>query len=248
MGTPWALPAAVIAAIGTGLLMSSSSGSVQPASIVQINGRDVLVRRGSSSRILLYFHGHDTKITTIAKNVIPVWEKSYAGTIVVPQLGPKSQPGDLGLKGGYPTLLGKLGFNASNPVDVVAHSGGGSAAAALLDRGEVRVSNVGLLDALYGGFVSFSDFAKADASRHFANVFGPSTKDNSLALARVLTDELGDRAVLSLAEADLPISAWRDLLSHKASSIGPAELLAHPEMHGAVPVKYGGLVLEAFVR
>ena len=190
----------------------------------------------------MYFHGHDAKIETAGRTLVPLWARSYEWTIVAPQLGPLSEPGDLSKSGGLKTMLAELGLLSGSPVvDTLAHSGGFKALAPAINSGGLPISNVGLLDALYGEGDTFFRFSTAAPSRHFANIFGPSTSDQSLALAKRLAAALPPgEAVLALDE--MPLKDWRAALSHKAATI--RSRVAHQN----VPAAYGGIVLEAFVR
>jgi len=254
----WLLPA-IAAGVGLGfatLLGSRSSAAASaprtpptplPASthIETINGRSVLLHfpdGADGTRIVLYFHGNGAKIAELQTSLIPALGKAKRpAIIVIPQLEAHGDPGTLGNLGAIKALLIAAlptGVDLSKArIDILAHSGGYLAAAATLNRGELVIRAVGLLDALYGHADTFGAFAIKPTTEHFANVYGPSTAAQSLALSGFLATALGDRAVLDIIGSEERIESD---LSHHAATIRTVT------PHGAVPVKYGAAMLNAF--
>jgi hypothetical protein len=185
---------------------------------------------------------------------------------------PTGEPGRLAMPGGLRDLLrelfaGPLGAALGCALDVdaldrailVAHSGGYQAAAAALDLGDVpRVTEVDLLDALYGGDDSFLRWLSSEAARFDARTSGSlrfvdlytccgGTADRSRAMAERSRDVLA-RAGLSRAfsdagltdgavvfkevtepHGDLPRTYLRDLVL----AAGFAPLAVEPPSHGS---------------
>jgi hypothetical protein len=112
-----------------------------------------------------------------------------------------ADPGQMAVDGGFQALLGellgKLGDVGSYTLDdvgnviVASHSGGYKAAAGIANHGGVYVSEVWLLDSLYGETDQFDTWVKSDlesisaAVRRFAVVYtgGGGTLANSQAMA-----------------------------------------------------------------
>lgn len=225
---------------GAGSVKGSSKPTSLPAGIHVLvwNGRKVLVSvpaGRATGRVVVFFHGNGASVTELAKEVVPILSKAVKKppVIVVPQLGPKGEPGDL--SGGLRPLLDALGLPLG-AVDVLAHSGGYLAAQAVLMRGDVTVRSVGLLDALYGGSDTFEQFILGASARHLANVYGPTTEAMSLNLGRRLVMELGSAAVLD-PSGTTPVGA---MLVKRASTF-PSKVF-----HGAVPATYGPAMIDAF--
>jgi hypothetical protein len=143
---------------------------------------------------------------------------------------PTGEPGRLAMPGGLRDLLRELfsgplaaalgcalDVDALDRAIVVAHSGGYQAAAAALDLGDVpRITEVDLLDALYGGDDSFLRWLSSEAARFDARSSGSlrfvdlytccgGTADRSRAMAERSRDVLA-RAGLSRAFSDAGIT------------------------------------------
>jgi hypothetical protein len=96
------------------------------------------------------------------------------------------EPGQLAMPGGARSLLRELfaerlaaplgctlGPDALDRIVVVAHSGGYQAAASVLEAGDLpRISEVDMLDALYGGHDIFARWIADDATRFASRVSG----------------------------------------------------------------------------
>ncbi len=178
---------------------------------------------------------------------------------------PTGEPGKLAMPGGLRDLLrelfsvhlaGPLGcaidVDALDRVVVVAHSGGYQAAAGALGLGDVpRVTEVDLLDALYGADDVFLRWIQSQAPRFDPRVADPlrfvdlytccgGTADGSLALAQRVSD--------SLAPAGLSGALFRDDVGEPVG----ASALAHgvvfqrvSEAHGDLPRAYLGELVQA---
>ena len=244
-------PLVLLAAAAVGVVALSAAGGARASTpqgtpplalgagihIVTWNGRKVLVSvpARTTGRVVVFFHGNGASVTELAKEVVPILAKTAKKppVIVVPQLGPKGEPGDL--SAGLRPLLDALGLPSGN-VDLLAHSGGYLAAQAVLTRGDVPVRLVGLLDALYGGADTFEKFIVGASARHLANVYGPTTEAQSLDLGRRLAVKLGSAAALDPA-GTVPVEA---MLTKRASTF-PSKVF-----HGAVPATYGPAMIDAF--
>ncbi len=147
------------------------------------------------------------------------------------------------LEGALSRRLGtRLAAGDLGSVTLVAHSAGYQTALAILDRGEVPVTNVVLLDALYSGTERFVAWlaapARADApSRHLVSVHTRlrSTSRQSALLARLARARLGRAAV-----ATPPIAALR-----RAVSTHAAVVTETPFGHGEVPARHLSEILGA---
>jgi hypothetical protein len=148
---------------------------------------------------------------------------------------PTGEPGKLAMPAGFRDLLrelftehlaGPLGrelaVDSLDRVVVVAHSGGYQAAASALALGDVpRITEVDLLDALYGADEVFSGWIQSQALRFDPRVNDPlrfvdlytccgGTSDGSRALASRVHDTLASAGVdgaLSDDDGDAPIDA-----------------------------------------
>jgi hypothetical protein len=173
---------------------------------------------------------------------------------------PTGEPGKLAMPGGLRDLLrelfteplaGPLGctldIDALDRVVLVAHSGGYQAAASALALGDVaRVTEVDLLDALYGADDVFAGWIGAQAPRFDPRVSDPlrfvdlytccgGTMDGSRALAR--------RAAEALTRAGVPEALADDDLEAPVE----ASALAHGVVFKRVPGPHGELP-RAFLR
>jgi len=233
-----AVPVVVaIAALGA-LALFSGSASAAPR-------RRVLVRRppplpplpdGSAAPdldpVVVYLHGFGVHV----ENLGPLLDKLTEGnraTVVVPQLGPKSEVGDLDL----PSLLQEHNLPDHN-VALLAHSGGYSAAASLLQSSTIPIRAVALFDALYGRTALFEAFAKTPGKRFF-DIYGSSTAP--------LSNLLGQR-LLAWAKGQGQTDVAFD-----PNGTGPVNTLLASRVaifwtkaaHAAVPGVYGGAVVRA---
>lgn len=207
--------------------------------IVVVNGRKVLVHvpKGGSkrTRIVLYFHGFGQTVEGLQALMVAFDRAKTPAILIAPQLGPKSEPGDLAIAGGVAALLRGLGL-APASIDVVAHSGGYTAAAAAIALGGVPVASVGLLDALYGKLEVFLEFVKKPSTRHFINVYGPTTADLSVALAN---DAKTAGVPSKLVTLPSPSATSLALGAHKM--VTEATLVVHV----SVPETYGAAMIDA---
>jgi hypothetical protein len=178
---------------------------------------------------------------------------------------PSGEPGQLAMPGGLRDLLrelfsdhlaGALGcaltVDALDRAVVIAHSGGYQAAASVLSLGDVpRITEVDLLDALYGADDVFADWIKARSARFDPRVEGGvrfvdlytccgGTVAGSRALARIAGDTL---AAARLGGAFYDDDGDRDV---------DTDALAHsivfkrvPREHAAMPGAYVRPLLEA---
>lgn len=210
-----------------------------------VDGRRVFVQVPvglQAPRTVVYLHGFGTSIDTVASRLAPLFAKAaHPAVLVVPQLGPKSEPGTLGANTGALLRLLKAVGAPTAQVDVLAHSGGYQAAAAIVaGKGGVgiEVSSVGLLDALYGQVDAFAAFARRGTTRHLASVYGttvrPGTMGPSLTLAKAL-------APLGPYVHTTPTSTPQD--AHLAARIA---ITATSVAHDAMPAVYGAAMIEAF--
>lgn len=234
---PTALALALFAVIGV-LVAASSGTAAEPR-------RRVLVHRppplpplpdGSpapdTDLVVVYLHGFGVDV----RNLSPLLEKFSAGnraTIVIPQLGPKSEVGDLTLD----ALLAEYKLPDSN-IAIFAHSGGYSAAATLLQRSTVPVRAVALLDALYGRTGLFEAFAKTPQKRFF-DIYGSSTAP--------LSNLLGQRLLAwskSKGQTDVAFDP-NGVASPTAMLTSRVAIFWTKAAHAAVPGVYGGAVVRA---
>ncbi len=200
--------------------------------------------------VAVYFHGHNSNIERAGPMVVEAaGAQPHPTVLVLPQLGwnvASGAAGQLAERGGLARLLADVfarvpGLATWTPdktrTAVLAHSGGYVAAAAVVRGGGVSVANVGLLDALYGETATFEAFARgAPAGSHFANVYGPSTADNSRDLAARLATALGSSAALDTTG----LGEIQSVLRHRAATIKSRV------DHGDVPRAYLGAMLRAF--
>ncbi len=178
---------------------------------------------------------------------------------------PTGEPGKLAMPGGLRDLLRELfsehladplgcalDVDALDRVVLVAHSGGYQAAASALALGDVaRVTEVDLLDALYGADDLFSRWIEAQALRFDPRVSDPlrfvdlytccgGTTEPSRALARRLGSELS-RAGLAEALSDDDVEA-----PVTASALAHGVVFKRvPGPHGDLPRAYFRELLQA---
>ena len=121
---------------------------------VMILGRQTyLYAPAGASRILFYFHGFTDGVSRGPKLAKALGSASTA--LVVPQLGPKSEIGDLDSRMAEYLAAVRLALGTSGgAVDGVSHSGGYRGLAAAIRQ--VNLSGVGLLDSLYGEYPAFA--------------------------------------------------------------------------------------------
>ncbi|HEY8087514.1 MAG TPA: hypothetical protein VIF09_06715 [Polyangiaceae bacterium] len=170
---------------------------------------------------------------------------------------PSGDPGDLMEDDGLRTLLSELLAEHLSPelgctlelerldrVVVVAHSGGYQAAAAVMQRGGVALSEVVLLDAYYGADEVFRGWARDavddfDGTRRFVDLY--TCCGGTLERSRALTEELRTRdgAGLALYDDDGPDFA-------EESAAAPVVVARVPEPHAEVPfVRFGSVLRRA---
>jgi pimeloyl-ACP methyl ester carboxylesterase len=166
--------------------------------------------------------------------------------LVAPQLAllaRDSSPGRFGERGFFrdwlaEVLAGPLAERVGRtvrPADVasvtlVAHSAGYQTALAIVDRGEVPVTNVVLLDALYSGTERFLAWVAEADGRRLVSVHTAlrSTSRQSALLARLARGRLGRRTVATVNIAAL----GRAIARHRVVT---AET---PFGHGEVPARH----------
>ena len=167
-----------------------------------------------------------------------------------------SDPGQLGTINGFRTLLkealaqvqtdlGRIDVDQLGPVVVASHSGGYAAAAGIAERGGVPISEVYLLDSLYGNSSDFETWMRSDLGsfsgsapqRRFASIYtdGGGTLANSQALATVVRGFLPDPGVLvdDRTTATWPPATYGHGILFKRSALA----------HDAVPRYYFGTLL-----
>jgi hypothetical protein len=166
-----------------------------------------------------------------------------------------SNPGALGTSGGFQALLAEtledlgpvLGPRALSDVGevlVVSHSGGYQVAAGIAQRGGLPVTEIWLLDSLYGNTADFDAWVTADlasfelATRRFATVYtaGGGTLANSQAMATRAAGWVGDGGALvdDRTTATWPPATYHHGLLFKQSAL----------THDGVPRYYFGQLLE----
>jgi len=175
------------------------------------------------------------------------------------------EPGQLAMPGGGRDLIrellserlaGPLGcpvaLDAIDRIAVVAHSGGYQGAAGLLTLGDLpRVSEVVLLDSLYGADDTFAGWIEHRSRRfgpgpsgplHFVDLYtsGGGTADPSRALARRTRDALTRAAMPNAVFDD---DAETDLLPTMLGR--PVVFKRVPLPHSALPGAYVRAVVEA---
>lgn len=160
---------------GTSPMRSSAVAINEPIQkTVAVRGRlTFLSAPRGATRICLYFHGFGGNIMTIGPKLAKLVDPSMA--LVMPQLGPKSEPGDLA----SPTVVAwmnevrlALGLASQTPIYGVAHSGGYRALASTITS--LNLQGAALLDALYGQEDTFIAFARS--GRCLIDLYGPGTE------------------------------------------------------------------------
>ncbi len=167
-----------------------------------------------------------------------------------------SDPGQLGVTNGFRALvkeallqvqadLGPIDVDKLGPVVVASHSGGYAAAAGIAQRGGVPISEVYLLDSLYGNSSDFESWMRSDLGsfagsaprRRFATVYtdGGGTLANNQALATKARGFVPDTSVLvdDRTTATWPTATYQHGLLFKRSALA----------HDGVPRYYFGTLL-----
>ncbi len=149
--------------------------------VVTLHGRATyLYAPKGATRILIYFHGFGDNVITSGPKLAKLVDPSMA--LVMPQLGSKSEPGNLdgvGANAWLQQVAAALRLPNSAPIYGVAHSGGYRALARVLTR--LDVQGAALLDAFYGEYDAF--FAFAHTGRCLIDLYGPGTATLSEKLA-----------------------------------------------------------------
>lgn len=197
---------------------------------------------GNTQYVTVYFHGNGAKLEEIQAKLPAFDTGSHKSVLVIPQLGSSGDPGPVGTPMGLRNLLSSTfaetpGLEAWEPdqarVNLISHSGGYIGPVRALEHGGVQVRSVGLLDSLYANMDTFEKFAVSPVSKHFVNIYGSTTRANSLSLADHLASKLGDQAVLDTTGS---LSG----LTRKAATIRTQV------EHGEVPVTYFASLVDAF--
>jgi hypothetical protein len=196
------------------------------AHIVVVDGRRVLVRvpaKIGRLRVLLYGHGFGQTIEDVDAQIgEAVTSVIDPPVLVIPQLGPKSELGDLVDPGKLHALVaGALGRPSWGTLDAMAHSGGYRLAA--LATLEVTPRSVALLDALYGQATIFSTYARK--GHRVVSIFGPTTKDETL----VFVDQCKAAKVATTLIAE-PSDRLQVALVRKATATALATSVFHPDV------------------
>ncbi len=167
-----------------------------------------------------------------------------------------SDPGQLGVQDGFRALvkeallqvqaeLGRIEVDKLGPVVVASHSGGYAAAAGIAERGGVPISEVYLLDSLYGNSDDFESWMRRDLGsfagtaprRRFATVYtdGGGTLTSNQALATRARGFVPDTSVLvdDRTTATWPTATYGHGLLFKRSAL----------THDGVPRYYFGTLL-----
>lgn len=151
----------------------SGGGSVikEPVDkLVTVLGRATYVHAPvGASRLLVFFHGHGGVVSSRGPKIAKALGDAPVA-LIMPQLGPKSEIGDLSFR--MPSFVSAaravVGLPSSE-IDGVSHSGGYRGLAALINQ--TSVSGACLLDSLYGEYPTF-------ASGKFScliDIYGPTT-------------------------------------------------------------------------
>jgi hypothetical protein len=143
------------------LFGSKSASATHPVSppisgVFTVLGRPTYLHApAGAERLMVYFHGFSTNVATRGPKLAAVLDDAPVA-LVMPQLGPKSEPGDLSTRMAvYLDAVKKtLGFDPV-AVDGVSHSGGYRALSALIQQ--TNVSGVALFDSLYGEYSVFAN-------------------------------------------------------------------------------------------
>ncbi len=227
-----------LAAAAAALLRSRSSTptSALPTAgtrTIVVEGRRVVVHVPPGlrrPRVVLYFHGFGANVETLARTLLPALDAAADPAIVVlPQLGPKSEPGSLASPGAMARLLAAAAPRPAQ-LDVLAHSGGYHAAALAIGAPDLSVASLGLLDALYGELPAIRAFAARPGTRHIVDVYGPTTATLSLQLGADPTFQLDPVA----RSGPTPFLQARRVVQATAVT------------HDAVPIAYGAALIDAF--
>lgn len=209
---------------------------------VVVNGRAAIVRVPKNlkrMRTVLYGHGFGASIVDVDAAIGPKIEAlADPPVLVIPQLGPKSELGDLAtIKGLQDFLKAAMDrdLNQLGPIDVVAHSGGYKLAAVASTAG-LSVRSIALLDALYGDVDAFVAFARRPSTRRIVSIFGPTT--------RSMSKDFIDRC------RKAGVSTWIDEAPAAMVAIGAvrrakASALATSVFHTKVPAADAAAAIEA---
>ena len=238
MSALWALPIVALGAIALGR-RAGAKPAAPGARLLTIRGRPVWTWTPPTSRgpLVVYLHGFGGSAAAVGAALAPMFAAVRVPPLVaIPQLGPKSEPGDLTDPGALARLIADLqktlGPAVAGPAILLAHSGGYRTAAAFVDHGGAPVRAVGLLDTLYGEEAVFERYARKGG--RFANVYGPSTE--------ALSVPLGQRLVAALGPAVAIVGTNATALGHRVATFPSA--VGHPE----VPARYVTPMLDAFGR
>jgi hypothetical protein len=244
----------VIAAIAAAVLIAASRGagsktsSMLPTPGVRrgtFAGRAAIVRVPPAlrrMRVVLYGHGFGQTIDAVNDQIGAACDAiADPAVLVIPQLGPKSELGDLADPGALRSFLSAAldrDPDQWGPLDVVVHSGGYRLAALAATSADLDVRSIGLLDALYGEVEAFVAFSRRRrAGRRIASIFGPTTKDSSVTFI-AQCKAAGVSAAIDTTPADHLSSA----AIKKATAVALATSVFHP----AVPAAYAAPLIEAF--
>jgi hypothetical protein len=147
--------------------------------------------------------------------------------LVIPEVAyeqANADPGQLGTDGGFSALLGEvlskltdlgpLSLDDVGTVIVASHSGGYKAAAGIAQRGGLPVSEIFLLDSLYGATADFDAWVQADPdslagdapTRRFADIY--TTYGGTLANSQAMASRAGGWVDASALANDPTTSTW----------------------------------------
>ena len=191
----WLLPTILIVILLAGNSQASNTASHK---IVTINGRRVLVHipENTSGKQVFYFHGNGAKIENISTDFLRLLDTSnQRAIIIIPQLDSNGFIPTADLK----AIIDQLNIKAFG---ILAYSGGIKAAVQFLKYSFTR--NVGLLDALYENTDIFRSFILNPETKTFTDVYGPSTKDLSLALKSQVSSDKAKFIESSVAHGAVP--------------------------------------------
>lgn len=183
----------------------------------------------ATALLVIYLHGHGGSVYDSVKRQ-RVQEQVPAGMrLLIPSLGPRSEPGALVHPDGLDTLI-QTRFPVPGadrmPIVLVAYSGGGGVASPLLrfSNARDRVAGVVLLDALYGDWhQNIVQWKKREHPAGFiVSAFTPSTRPGNIELAKalpnanILPDRIrpGDVVILpglAVPHRSFVTKAWTDM-------------------------------------
>jgi hypothetical protein len=178
---------------------------------------------------------------------------------------PTGEPGQMAMPGGFRAMLRelleehladplgcKLELEALDRVVVISHSGGYQAVASVLELGDVpQISEVDLLDSLYGAERVFAEWMRADVAR-----FDPRV-DDALRFVDLYTCCGGtrdrSRSMASLARSALQEAGLGDVVYDddgvddlvEAALLSPVVFKRVPREHAALPGAYVRALVDA---